>query len=255
MARDDESNAATGTPIGQIPLRKMSRAELEGHKKATGVTNGNPMNRLVPYLDLFGRLDDAELSRLTGATEQTTAQLRTQVNAVCNALARYVDLLPRLADPELMRLTGASAKTIRFWRLCQPRVKATAAPAATPRPVEEPRAQGTGDYAAASASGHFARGTAGGAQPTPPPSESTETVVRAASAGESSGVRTLGNRPTPTPAATPSGSPPPAANPSELGLSGAPFPGYDYVPGEGEVPGDDDEEGIVIGLDLPDTGF
>lgn len=79
------------------------------------------MNRLVPYLDLFMRLDDAEMSRLAGVEVELVATLRRQVVEISEGLAMYLDLLPRLTDDELVRLTGASAKTVRFWRLCQPK--------------------------------------------------------------------------------------------------------------------------------------
>lgn len=85
------------------------------------------MNRLVPYLDLFMRLDDAELSRLAGVEADLVATLRRQVVEIGEGLAQYLDLLPRLSDEELVRLTGASAKTVRFWRLCQPRTSAARA--------------------------------------------------------------------------------------------------------------------------------
>jgi hypothetical protein len=79
------------------------------------------MNRLVPYLDLFMRLDDAEMSRLAGVEVELVATLRRQVVEISEGLAQYIDLLPRLCDDELVRLTGASGKTVRFWRLCQPK--------------------------------------------------------------------------------------------------------------------------------------
>jgi hypothetical protein len=75
----------------------------------------------VPYLDLFARLDDDELARLARVELPVVAELRRQVAEVGQALARYADLLGRLDDEELARLTGAPAKTVRFWRLCQPR--------------------------------------------------------------------------------------------------------------------------------------
>jgi hypothetical protein len=90
------------------------------------------MNLLVPYLDLFERLSDDELGRLAGVAPAVAATLRVQVDEIGRALARYVDLLPRLSDTELQRLTGASSKTIRFWRLCQARATALAAPRETP---------------------------------------------------------------------------------------------------------------------------
>ncbi|MCA9685643.1 MAG: hypothetical protein KC457_25930 [Myxococcales bacterium] len=104
----------------------MSRAEVEartregsGVRKAAGAAN--PANRLVPYLDLFSRLSDEELSRLARAPRAAVEGLRQQVEEVNRALGRYQDLLPRLSDDELARLTGATTKTIRFWRLSQPR--------------------------------------------------------------------------------------------------------------------------------------
>lgn len=109
-ATDDQ-----GISIGRIPLKtvRVKRGEER---------SANPMNHLVPYLDLFSRLDDEELSRLACIETEVVIALRKQVIAIDRGLAAYVDLLPRLTDTELVRLTGATPKTIRFWRLCQPRV-------------------------------------------------------------------------------------------------------------------------------------
>jgi hypothetical protein len=96
-------------------------AEGPDSRRTDAARRNNPMNRLVPYLDLFMRLDDAELSRLAGVEADLVATLRRQVVEIGDGLAQYLDLLPRLSDEELVRLTGASAKTVRFWRLCQPR--------------------------------------------------------------------------------------------------------------------------------------
>lgn len=122
MAGDD----TPGGPetLGRIALKqvRVSRAEVEARTRETsGQKSNNPMNRLVPYLDLFGRLGDDELSRLSGAPLQAVESLRVQVDEVNRALGRFGDLLPRLSDEELARLTGATIKTIRFWRLSQPR--------------------------------------------------------------------------------------------------------------------------------------
>jgi hypothetical protein len=120
----DEPNAGDGT-LGRIALKqvRVSRAEAEArNREASNATRKlNPMNRLVPYLDLFWRLSDEELSRLARTPTSTVESLRQQVDEVNRALGRFVDLLPRLSDEELARLTGASTKTIRFWRLSQPR--------------------------------------------------------------------------------------------------------------------------------------
>src|SRR5690606_2164742 len=124
----DESNAGGDSTLGRIALKqvRVSRAEVEARSREAGGPAprkgaANPMNRLVPYLDLFWRLSDEELSRLARTPTSAVEGLRQQVEEVNRALGRYVDLLPRLSDDELARLTGATAKTIRFWRLSQPR--------------------------------------------------------------------------------------------------------------------------------------
>ncbi len=121
----ESNNDSDRISIGRIPLKqvRVKRSEPESAKAS------NPMNRLVPYLDLFCRLDDEELATLTSVDLEVVATLRKQVVTIDRGLEHYVDLLPRLRDEELVRLTGASLKTIRFWRLCQPRVPVTKAPA------------------------------------------------------------------------------------------------------------------------------
>lgn len=121
MPSDSNSDNSERIHIGRIPLKQVRVRKSEP-------SHANPMNRLVPYLDLFCRLDDEELARLAGCDEDVVATLRKQVVAIDRALARYVDLLPRLEDEELVRLAGATPKTIRFWRLCQPRVPPPRAP-------------------------------------------------------------------------------------------------------------------------------
>lgn len=145
----DESNAAGDGTLGRIALKqvRVSRAEAEARTRETGAAPRkgatNPMNRLVPYLDLFWRLSDEELSRLARTPTSAVESLRQQVEEVNRALGRYVDLLPRLSDDELARLTGATAKTIRFWRLSQPRHlqgdSRRSNPDLTPTPQSMPR--------------------------------------------------------------------------------------------------------------------
>jgi hypothetical protein len=131
--------------IGRIALKqvRVSRAEAEarmretdgGAKKPVPTNSNSPLNRLVPYLDLFGRLSDEELSRLARTPTSAVETLRQQVDEVNRALARYVDLLARLSDDELVRLTGATPKTVRFWRLCQPRGEARSRGGDVPQPM------------------------------------------------------------------------------------------------------------------------
>jgi hypothetical protein len=78
-------------------------------------------NALVPYLDLFDRLDDVELARIAGVQPAVVAGLREQVDAVQKAFAGREELLPMLRDSELARMLGADVRTIQFWRLtCLP---------------------------------------------------------------------------------------------------------------------------------------
>jgi hypothetical protein len=121
--------------LATITLRqiRVSRADVQDKQDKlqdrSSSTDANPMNRLVPYLDLYARLSDDELARLAGVPSSVASNLRRQVVQVDRALARFTDLLPRLTDAELVRLTGATPKTIRFWRLCQPRFPMTGADA------------------------------------------------------------------------------------------------------------------------------
>ncbi len=129
----ESSNVKDRISIGRIPLKQVRVSRNDREKEPPP----NPMNNLVPYLDLFCRLEDAELARLGGVESDVVASLREQVDTINDGLAAYADLLPRLGDSELVRLTGASDRTIRFWRLCQPRHAAVPSPAAEP-PAAKP---------------------------------------------------------------------------------------------------------------------
>ncbi|MEM7156154.1 MAG: hypothetical protein AAF799_25090 [Myxococcota bacterium] len=127
---DNEAGGTSGEAhLATIALRqvRVSRDELRD-KELRDKKSSNVMNRLVPYLDLFGRLTDGELARLAEVPVATATNLRKQVIQVDRALERFTDLLPRLSDAELVRLTAATAKTIRFWRLCQPKSFQAAVP-------------------------------------------------------------------------------------------------------------------------------
>ena len=117
MDHDDSADSRDNTALGRIPIKQVRVKRSDTSGRAV-----NPVNLLVPYLDLFWRLADDELGRLAAVEASVVSGLRKQVTEVDRALSRYVDLLPRLTDAELVRLSGATEKTIRFWRLCQPRV-------------------------------------------------------------------------------------------------------------------------------------
>jgi hypothetical protein len=152
------------------------------------------------------------------------AELRKQVVSIDQALSAYVDLLPRLSDQEMVRLTGATAKTVRFWRLCQPRI---------PIPKEELRGP-EGD-------GIVARAAAAKATTAPFPAANAESNVAPVSDGPSAPDPTPAPAPAPAPAQaaapafTPGSQPPPAppkraaqqAAARLMTFSGDPFPGFD----------------------------
>ncbi len=136
----ESSNVKDRVSIGRIPLKQV---RVNRNERTEESPKPNPMNKLVPYLDLFCRLGDDELARLANVDKDVCASLRTQVDAINTGLAPYVDLLPRLSDAELTRLTGASDRTVRFWRLCQPRADVAAKAPAPAKPeasasVEKP---------------------------------------------------------------------------------------------------------------------
>jgi hypothetical protein len=194
----------------------------------------NPMNRLVPYLDLFVRLGDEELSRLARVDIEIVAALRNQVMAIDGSLAHYGDLLPRLGDDELVRLTGATPKTIRFWRLCQPRTQLA------------PKGSDTAARGELSAPPLPQRAAAG--RPTRqlragPQSIFNRTMIAPAS---SLSPNESADRPEPEPAVDPIQSQQRASR--FMTFSGDPFPGFDdssanhYLPFDDGVAFDDDPQ-------------
>jgi hypothetical protein len=164
MAGEDTSGGPE--TLGRIALKqvRVSRAEVEARTRETsGGKSTNPMNKLVPYLDLFCRLGDEELARLSGAPLLAVEGLRVQVEEVNRALGRFVDLLTRLTDDELARLTGATTKTIRFWRLSQPRhlqgEPRRSNPDVTPPPQPLPRRESSGVHHGGEDSSEYSSGT------------------------------------------------------------------------------------------------
>jgi hypothetical protein len=220
----ESSNENDKISIGRIPLKqvRVSRSEREKEPRP------NPMNNLVPYLDLFCRLDDAELARLGGVEVEVVASLRSQVDAVNDGLALYLDLLPRLSDSELVRLTGASDRTIRFWRLCQPGIATNSKPVASP-PAAAP--------AAAAEAG------------VPEPTERSATVPHstlAASVSENTGR---------FPSAAAMGGDRQGSGSGYVTLSGAPFPGFDDEAGAETAPHGAGLDGVTLDGDPDPLGL
>jgi hypothetical protein len=233
MDHEDSAESRKDAKLGRIPLKQV-RVKRGEAPRAT-----NQVNFLVPYLDLFWRLDDAELGRVAGVDADTVAGLRKQVIEVERALERYVDLLPRLSDTELVRLTGATEKTIRFWRLCQPRVPsrdlASRAGAAASTPSKDPVESSA---------------------PTPTPAKRKKPDARLPT-GKSAPQDTSRPRTTPGPDAedrdarveiNPAAQ---ATVDSMMTFSGAPFPGYDDGESESRPPPD---EISLSDVEAPDVG-
>lgn len=231
--QDDE----TGGTLGRIALKQVRVSRDDAKKRRGGGTK--PMNLLVPYLDLFHRLNDEELSRLAQVNPQVVSQLRQQVDEINKALERYTDLLPRLSDGELTRLTRASAKTIRFWRLCQPRGAAeTPAPATKPAPTQrQPPAARHGTSTAGTATPGVPTETPVSRTP-PPTSVPTQQQTPAPTERPAGAPVAQTNDPTPDPAASQS-----MASAQLADIDGDPFPGY-----EGGKSGPDKGGEIEIGM-------
>lgn len=131
----DSSNDGT---LGRIALKqvRVKRSDHEARQRGKAKRNtgpraareersaepvGNPLNRLVPFLDLFIRLSDEELARLAAVDLEHVVTMRLQVDEINKMLAPYEDLVERLNEDELVRLTKGTPKTVRFWLLCRPR--------------------------------------------------------------------------------------------------------------------------------------
>ena len=131
----DSSNDGT---LGRIALKqvRVKRSDHEARQRNKGGTStgpraaraerpgepgANPLNRLVPFLDLFVRLSDEELARLAAVELEHVVTMRLQVDEINKMLAPYEDLVERLNEDELVRLTKGTPKTVRFWLLCRPR--------------------------------------------------------------------------------------------------------------------------------------
>ena len=73
---------------------------------------------LAPFLDLFVRMTDAQLAKLTDVPTSTVAAQRKTVVRIMGQLEPFEDLLPRLEDDALARLTQTDVGIISFWRAC-----------------------------------------------------------------------------------------------------------------------------------------
>jgi hypothetical protein len=112
-----------------MPGGRRHDASFEGQVGAVPLTS--PADRLLGYLDLFGRLDDDELSRLARVPRAVVLPMRERVESAERLLGRYADLADRLSDQELSALSGADPTSVRFWRACRQRPVPSASPRET----------------------------------------------------------------------------------------------------------------------------
>jgi hypothetical protein len=73
---------------------------------------------LEPVLDLFVRINDEQIVRLTGVPQEIVEQQRSEIEQIMVALEPFEDLLPRLDDEALARLAEQEEISIEFWRRC-----------------------------------------------------------------------------------------------------------------------------------------
>ena len=75
--------------------------------------------RVTPYFDLFGRLDDQELGRLANVDPSVIAEIRPILDSIVQPLSEYDHLLDSLGDSKLSRAFGLPDTAVRIWRLCR----------------------------------------------------------------------------------------------------------------------------------------
>ena len=83
---------------------------------------------LAPFLDLFVRMTDAQLAKLTDVPTSTVAAQRKTVDRIMGQLEPFEDLLPRLEDDALARLIAQDLEDAG-WVSARPR-----SPAGSPPP-------------------------------------------------------------------------------------------------------------------------
>ena len=226
-ARQAAAKAAAGGASAPVPAQGSAAATQAAPSAKTAATKGqNPMNKLVPFLDLFCRLDDEEMSRLAQVPVKVVVNLRRQVEDVATALDPYVDLLARLKDDELVRLTGATDKTVRFWRLsqpkdgvrvCHPLARDAAKPEATPpSPAPAPIESSPGAPTPSGVRGMPAP------QPGATPVHAAEATGSGSGSGAGSGSGSGFGPQSPVPQHVA-----PQSTPAPVDISGQPFPGFE----------------------------
>jgi hypothetical protein len=76
-------------------------------------------DKLIPYFDLFDRLDDSEISRIAQVDKQVVSEVRTVVESIYDPLRKYENLLETLDDAQLCKLFGFPKSAAAIWRHCR----------------------------------------------------------------------------------------------------------------------------------------
>lgn len=76
-------------------------------------------DKLIPYFDLFDRLDDSEISRIAQVDVQVVSEVRTVIESIYDPLRNYEKLLDTLDDAQLCKLFGFPKSAAAIWRHCR----------------------------------------------------------------------------------------------------------------------------------------
>jgi hypothetical protein len=79
----------------------------------------NTRDKLIPYFDLFDRLDDEQLSRVSGVPAHIVDEVRTVVESIYDPLREYEKLMETLDDGQLCKLFGFPRSAAAIWRHCR----------------------------------------------------------------------------------------------------------------------------------------
>ena len=76
-------------------------------------------DKLIPYLDLFDRLDDEEIGRISGVEKSLVGEVRSVIESIYDPLREYENLLDTLDDAQLCKLFGFPKSAASIWRHCR----------------------------------------------------------------------------------------------------------------------------------------
>lgn len=79
----------------------------------------NTRDKLTPYFDLFDRLDDEELGRISGVPAEIVGEVRIVIESIYDPLREYEKLMETLDNAQLCKLFGIPQSAAAIWRHCR----------------------------------------------------------------------------------------------------------------------------------------